>query len=284
MEEQWVALLGVKGGPAIRPNSSMPTSSLVRMGNKNILIDAGLGVSRGICDQGIQLTDIDLIVITHLHSDHYLELGPLIHTAWTCGLRRKIPIIGPKGLDAYFRNFLVSMDFDIALRIDDEGRIPLESLVEISEIHEGEVYNDSVKIEARRNYHPPIKDSFALRLTAGGKSLVMSGDTAPFDGWGDFIKNADLLVHEVMLLEGVDALIERIQKPNPKLRDHIVRSHTDTDTLGQLATDADVKALAINHFVPDGLPGFGAEKWIEAMKHTWRGPLHIGKDGLRIVI
>ena len=44
-------LLGVKGGPAIRPGSHMPTSNLVRIGGRTILVDAGLGVSRAVCDQ-----------------------------------------------------------------------------------------------------------------------------------------------------------------------------------------------------------------------------------------
>ena len=64
-----LALLGVKGGPAIQPGSNMPTANLVRIGGKTVLVDAGLGVTRGIVDQNVLLRDIDLIVITHLHSE-----------------------------------------------------------------------------------------------------------------------------------------------------------------------------------------------------------------------
>ena len=64
----------------------MPTSTLVHINGKNLLVDAGLGVSRSVCEQGVSLNHIDAIFITHLHSDHYLELGPLIHTAvWIKG-------------------------------------------------------------------------------------------------------------------------------------------------------------------------------------------------------
>ena len=59
----------------------MPTSSLVCTGAETIVVDCGLGVTRGIAAHGIRLPDIRTIVVTHLHSDHYLELGPLIHTA-----------------------------------------------------------------------------------------------------------------------------------------------------------------------------------------------------------
>src|SRR6056297_4103978 len=126
-----IALLGVKGGPAIRPGSNMPTAMLMKLAGKTVLVDAGLGVTRGVCDQGVALTDIDLIVITHLHSDHYLELGPFFHTAWTAGLNRTIPVIGPKGLDAYWAAFQDSMRFDIDLRIRDEGRCDFASLADI---------------------------------------------------------------------------------------------------------------------------------------------------------
>mgnify|MGYP006304144907 CR=1 FL=1 len=96
--QDFVALLGTKGGPAIRPGSAMPTASLVSIGGRRIVVDCGLGVTRGLCDQGMALADLDLIVVTHLHSDHYLELGPLLHTAWTAGLKRPVRVFGPEGL------------------------------------------------------------------------------------------------------------------------------------------------------------------------------------------
>ena len=46
--------------------------------------------------------------------------------------------------------------------------------------------------------------------------------------------------------------------------------------------EAGVGRLALNHFVPDGIPGFGEEKWREAVRRTWSGPLSIGFDGLTI--
>ena len=88
MSDNYVALLGTKGGPAIRPGSSMPTSSLYALNGQKIIVDCGLGVTKGLVDQGMQLKDLSLIIISHLHSDHYLELGPLLHTAWTAGVGR----------------------------------------------------------------------------------------------------------------------------------------------------------------------------------------------------
>ncbi|MEM7709552.1 MAG: MBL fold metallo-hydrolase [Pseudomonadota bacterium] len=257
----------MKGGPAIRPGSNRPTSILVRLGGKTVLVDAGLGAAMGVCAQGVALPEIDLIVVTHLHSDHYLELGPLLHTAWTCGLARPVPVIGPAGLTAYWRHFLRSMSFDVELRQRDEGRPPLRPLMALRTLGDGfDATFGDLRIEALRNDHPPVEDSFALRLTAGDTRVVLSGDTAPLPAMEDFARSADLLVHEAMLVDGVAATIARIPDPDPRLEAHILRSHTPAHAVGRLAAAAGVRALALNHFVPDGLPGFGEAHWVREVR------------------
>lgn len=126
-----LTLLGTKGGPAIRPGSPMPTASLLELDGQMILIDAGLGAAQGVIRAGVALGDLDAIVITHLHSDHYLDLGPLLHTAWTAGLARPLPIYGPEGLAHYWQHFCEAMRFDIDLRIADEGRPDLRDLADL---------------------------------------------------------------------------------------------------------------------------------------------------------
>lgn len=278
-----VALMGVKGGPAIRPGSQMPCSTLLRLAGKTILVDAGLGVTRGICDQGVALTDIDMIFVTHLHSDHYLELGPLFHTAWTAGLHRPVPVIGPKGLDVYWAAFQLAMSFDIDLRMRDEGRCDFNSLAQISVLTENAEY-EGIKVSAMRNMHPPITDSYALRFETSGKSVVLSGDTAYMPEMAKFAKGADLLVHEAMLREGVEALCARMTNGDERLRSHILNSHTDASDVGRIARDAAVKQLALHHFVPNGDPDFTDAHWEKAVREHWSGPLHLGRDGMVIVL
>ncbi|MDU8909961.1 MBL fold metallo-hydrolase [Aestuariicoccus sp. MJ-SS9] len=281
----FVSLLGVKGGPAIRPGSNMPTAILLRMGGRTILVDAGLGAARGVCDQGVALTQIDMILITHLHSDHYLELGPLLHTAWTAGLNRTVPVYGPPGTETYWQGFLASMAFDIELRIRDEGRPDLAQLVRFHTLEPGEVLNDDgLSVTALRNCHPPIEDSFALRFDANGKAVVLSGDTAPLPGLAEFCAGADLLVHEAMLTEGVDLLMQRMTNGDDRLRSHILRSHTDAADVGRLASEAGVKRLAINHMVPDGFAEFTEDDWRAKVRRHWDGPLEIGRDGMRLTL
>ncbi len=278
-----VTLLGVKGGPAISPNSSMPTSILVRMGGQTILVDAGLGAAAAVCRTGARLTDLDAVLITHLHSDHYLELGPLLHTAWCAGLKRPLPVFGPSGLPEYWQGFVASMRYDIETRTADEGRPDFHGLFRLHTIDEtSRLTLGGVTVTALRNHHPPITESYALRLEGGGHSVVLSGDTAPMAEMADFARGADLLVHEAMLPDQIRAICDRMGYADDRLFDHIMRSHTPAAEAAQIAARAGVKALALNHFVPNEGPGTEAAVWrAEAAPH-FDGTLHIGRDGMEI--
>ena len=280
-----VILLGVKGGPAIYPGGPMPTSTLVQMGGKTILVDAGLGAAAGIARAGIALPALDAIFVTHLHSDHYLELGPLLHTAWTAGLKRPVPVYGPQGLEEYFAGFFASMAFDIRTRRADEGRPDLAPLCPLHPMDETSVFRlGDVTVSVLRNHHPPIAESYALRLEAGGRAVVLSGDTAPIPRMEDFARGADLLVHEAMLERGIRALCDRMGYADDRLFEHIMRSHTMAGDAARIAARAGVKALALNHLIPTMEPGITEQDWRAACAPHFDGVLHVGSDGLEIAL
>lgn len=278
-----VVLLGTKGGPAIRPGSAMPTSTLVQMGGQTLLVDVGLGATAAICNVGLPLTALDAVLITHLHSDHYLELGPLLHTAWTAGLKHQIPIFGPSGIETYWQGFLNSMAYDTATRETDEGRPPFHDLFPIAHIDPDRPLDiDGVIVTAIRNDHPPVEDSFALKFQAHGQTLVLSGDTAPIDTMIGFAEGADLLVHEAMLPQGVQAIVDRMGYPDDRLMTHIQRSHSPAGDVARIAAKAKVKALALHHLIPSGEPGITEDHWRAAVTPHYDGPLYIGQDGMMI--
>ena len=275
-------MLGTKGGPAIRPGGPMPTSSLLTLGGRRIVVDCGLGVARGLCDAGMPLAEVDLVFVTHLHSDHVLELGPLLHTAWTAGLARPVRVFGPKGLHDLWSGFLASMRYDIDLRIADEGRPDLRELVSIHAHDEGLVLDDGgLSVRAMRVPHPPVDPCFALRFEHEGRTVVFSADTAPHPPLAEFAREADVLVHEAMLLEGVDRLVARTANGR-RLREHLLASHTPAEEAGRIATAAGVRHLVLHHLIPADDPRFGRADWEAAIRRTWSGPLTIPSDGERI--
>lgn len=273
-------LLGSKGGPALRPGGPWPSSSLLRIGGRNIVVDCGLGVTRGLADTGISLKALDLVFITHLHSDHVLELGPLIHTAWTAGLAAPVTVFGPPGTGYYWQRFCQAMEFDIEIRIVDEGRPDIKDMVSIVEFGEGRVMEEhGLKVSALRVDHPPVTDCFALRFEHAGQSVVFSADTTFFPLLADFAKGADILVHEAMLEEGIERLVAKTGN-GARLREHLLASHSLAGEAGRIATEARVGRLVLNHLIPADDAEIGEADWIAAVRKTWTGDLTIARDGL----
>jgi ribonuclease BN (tRNA processing enzyme) len=65
------------------------TSTLIDREGKRMLMDMGPGCLLRMMDQGLPLSKVDLILISHLHIDHFWDLAPLLWFKSTLGLRRK---------------------------------------------------------------------------------------------------------------------------------------------------------------------------------------------------
>ena len=283
MTQDYIALLGTKGGPAVRPGSSMPTSNLFVMEGQQVVVDCGLGVTRGLVDQGIDLKTLPTILISHLHSDHYLELGGLIHTAWCAGLKTTVDIYGPKGIQDYWDGFVASMKADIDLRITDEGRNDLRDLIRIHVIDEGIVLErNGLTITAMRVEHPPLIDSFAFSFKTAAHHVVFSGDTARIKALEGFARGADLLIHEAMLESALPALLERVGNGSDKLMAHWLRSHSFAHDAAITAANARVKRLVLSHLIPSDDPSYTSKDWQDACAAHYQGEVIVGYDGIRI--
>ena len=281
MRPDRLVLLGTKGGPAIRPGGPMPTASLLEMGGRRIVVDCGLGVAKGLVEAGVSLKELDLIFITHLHSDHVLELGPLIHTAWTAGLATPVTVYGPAGIGAVWAGFLQSLSYDIALRIDDEGRPDLNDLVQIVEFGEGPLAVPGLEVAALRVPHPPVIDCFALRFEHDGWRVTFSADTAYFPPLADFAKGSDILVHEAMLERGVDRIVAKTGN-GERLKAHILAAHTEARDVAQIAAAAEVKLLALHHLVPADDPDITEADWLAEIMPVFDGRVIVGRDRTEI--
>lgn len=271
-------LLGTKGGPRVGGARSNPANVLLVDGEPYV-VDCGQGVARQLVQAGIALPRVRNIFFTHLHSDHGLEYGGLLYSAWAAGLKSKVQVWGPPTLSAMTRSFMDYMKFDIDIRMADEGKPDLRKLVETHEFsRDGLVMqDDKVKVTALRNAHPPIHDSFALRFDTRDRSVVFSGDTTYFPALADFARGADVLVHEVIYVPGVDAMVKRV--PNAAtLKEHLLASHTTPEDVGRIAAAAGVKTLVLSHFVPGDDPTITDAMWTEGVRKHFNGRIIVGKD------
>jgi ribonuclease BN (tRNA processing enzyme) len=246
------------------------------------VIDTGYGATFKLVETKFPLPALRYTFITHHHSDHNAEFGLLVYNAWATGLQTPVDAYGPAGMKQLAQGFWDAYKFDIETRIADEGRPDLRKLVNIHEYTEGPVMAaGDAKVTALRNLHPPITESFALKFEFPGKTVVFSGDTAYFPPLAAFAKGADILVHEVMYGPALDELVRR--NPNAAtLMAHLKASHTLTEDVGRIATDAGVKKLVLSHFVPAEATGLTAEKWADAVRPTYKGDLVVAHDLMEI--
>jgi ribonuclease BN (tRNA processing enzyme) len=177
------------------------------------------------------------------------------------------------------------MQDDIDLRIEDEGRPDLRDLVTCHVINPQDAITEgAVTVRAIPSIHPPLTETWSLSFTGAGRHVVFSGDTAHNPALAEFARGADLLIHEAMLAEGLEALQRRIGNGDDRLMTHWLRAHTLASDAARTAAEAGVGALALHHLIPSDDPEFGPDDWQQACASLWHGPLHLGRDGLRIAL
>ena len=285
-----LVLLGTKGGPSLRAEgaSFLPTSSHLAMAGRSIIIDCGLGVTASMVKAGYPLTGLTDIFVTHCHSDHVLEFGALLHTAWTAGLDRPVSVFGPPEIATIWRQFCEMMRFDITIRMADEGRMPFAALAQINIIDAKTpdpirlVDDGGLTVSALRNDHPPVVDSYALRFDADGKSITFSGDTRYLPSLAGFAKNSDVLVHEAMLEKGFDHVLAKTKTGDDRLRNHLFAAHSFAEQAGQIAAAANAGHLVLNHLIPPERDICNDADWQAETGRSFDGRCSVGHDGMAI--
>jgi ribonuclease BN (tRNA processing enzyme) len=273
-----VVLLGTAGGPALRAGRSSPAAAIV-VDDVPYIVDCGYGVGRQLVDAQLGVTSIRAIFITHHHSDHNADLGNLLVLAWASGLRTRIDAYGPPLVNDLVDLALRYHAYDIAIRIPDEGRVDPRTLFVPHEIAgPGLVYADErVRVEALIVPHPPVVPAYAFKFTTRDRVIVFSGDTTYSEELAAFARDADMLVHEVLLESALDRLLKLVPNAS-RLREHIVAGHTGAEDVGRIAALANVRHLVLSHFVPSYDPTLTDADWSEPVRRHFAGPLTIGRD------
>ena len=275
-------LLGTGGGPRPKKNASS-TAQVIVVNGVAYVVDCGDGVARQLVLAGVPPPSVRHIFLTHHHSDHNADYGNLLLLSWAAGLTSRVDTWGPPPIAQMTKLFLEMNAFDINLRIADEGRVPLAPLIQPHEISTGGLVmqDDNVKVTSALVDHPPIEKAFAYRFDTADRSIVISGDTAMSRNLIALARGADVLVHEVLWLPGVDRLVARV--PNAStLKEHIIASHTSAEDCGRVAAMAGVKTLVLSHLVPPDDPAITDQMWMSAARKHFKGTIVLGKDLMEI--
>ncbi len=261
-----VAFLGTGGAvPSARRNTA---SVLVARGGERLLFDCGEGTQRQM-QRSLGLVQLDEIYLTHFHADHILGLPGLLKTYDLTDREKPLTLYGPPGLEDLFRTLgrLVGrLGFRLELVEVDEGdRIDIEggeirpfavehsvracgyALVEAERpgrfdpdeakrlgVAEGPAFAALQRGEKVAGSGGPVAPADVMGDARPGRTIVITGDTAPCAATVDAARGAELLVHDASFSE------EEAQRA----------ADTGHSTVGQaaaVASKAGVKMLALVH-------------------------------------
>ena len=269
-----VVLLGT-GTPNADPDRSGPSVAVVVRG-RAYLMDCGVGVVRraaaaarkGIL--GLEPEKLDIVFVTHLHSDHTLGLPDLMLTPWVLERRTPLEIYGPPGIKAMARHLLEAYAEDI--RIRQQGLEPDKHegyRANVHEVIEGVVYRDTnVTVTAFEVPHANWRHAFGYRFETRDRVVVISGDTRPSDRVVEQCQGCDVLVHEVYSAD-------RFRERPPEWQRYHADAHTSTVDLATLATRATPKLLVLYHQL---FWGATDEDLVREIKRGYAGEVVSGKD------
>lgn len=260
--------------------SGSPTPSLVRChpaavvswGDRHVLVDAGDGVVAQLLRAGIATGTVEHVAITHLHWDHVLGYPAFVWGSWIGG-RRSLQVWGPTGTTDMHRRLVTEFYGEQAAWAIDLG-FSAEGWHEtrVDDVDPGwSTVLDGCTIEAGAVVHPPMA-AVAYRFSYGGRSVVISGDTAACDELVEFSRDADLLV--------VDACAADPPADAPPARRALIRRlrefHASPHQCIEMAHRAHVGAVVLTHHLPE------ADLSVEPA--GYEGEIHIGGDLDRYVV
>lgn len=248
-------LLVLGAGPAYtdRPGA-IGAAYLVRDGDTTVVLDLGQGSFPKLAAM-IEPSTIDLVAISHLHPDHFIDLVPLRHyLRWQFMPSRRVQVVGPRGL---------------ATRLDalhDEPGFTGQAL-DVSDLVPGSRAVGPLTLEAGRVRH--TVDSYAFRVSLSADptrpGLVYSGDCGAATDLAPLIREGDDLLVEVSFGLG----------PVPPGAEHL-----DAPAITAVAAATRPGRILLTHIQMGHDPAATAE----AVRAGFDGPVVFVEPGLRTTI
>lgn len=216
-----------------------------------ILMEAGPTVLCAMKRNGVAPADLDLVVISHLHGDHFGGLPFLIlEYLWESPRDKPLKIAGPPQLEQRTWRLFNTM-FPFSSGDLDRVKRNLE-FVELEP--EGTARFGNVEVECLRVPHMKRDLCLALKVRIAGKTIAFTGDTGWVDELIDFAAGADLFLCECTYFD------------NP------LAVHLNYPLLQSKRHKFDVKRMMLTHIGR------------EVLEHSPQIDMELAADGMRIEI
>lgn len=257
------------GTSSVMPTKTRNVAAVhMQFGKDQFLFDCGEGTQRQMTFAKLSTVKVGHVFISHMHGDHIYGLPGFMET---CGIRgRETPLYlyGPKGLKKYINCLLAQgihdLGYDVKVKTG-AGKIVDTKTYTVNAFkvkHDIESYGycfkekDAVNIDEKALVKLGLKPGRMYKQIKEGKDfewekkkykakeflnarpgikVVYSGDTMPCNSVMQWADHADLLIHESMFASDATDMAKE-------------RRHSTAKQAAELATQANVKCLALTHF------------------------------------
>ncbi len=286
-----VMVLG-SGGPTALAKRASASYLIFIDGKPKILMDSGGGSYKNLALSGVNIADLDIMLISHLHIDHMGDLSSFVKGIFFHNRAKRtqrtapIRIFGPGENQATFPNTTIKQYpstgtyvhhlYHKAVGIDRYLNIFAKAInggtftwqgtdvsPKLSDNATTIVNENGLVIKALGVFHGPVP-SLAFRIEYKGISIVYSGDTNSKSG--NMIKlsqNASMVIYDTAITDTL---------PNTYPSDVVFKAlHTTPTRMGQVTAAANPEILLLSHLTPVTSPR------IKEVKHVVRANGYVGK-------
>ncbi|MEM7411861.1 MAG: MBL fold metallo-hydrolase [Myxococcota bacterium] len=164
---------------------------VLRGASGTVLLDCGATTGSGLNELGIAVEELDTILISHFHGDHFGGIPLLLLSAlYEDERKRALRIAGPPGIEARVRALAQAMGHSLDGR---EWTFPIE-FTELPAGTRREI--GPIQVRSFETHHSPDAIPHGLVIENAGTRLAYSGDTGWFEGLPGEVAGADLFICE----------------------------------------------------------------------------------------
>lgn len=233
-------------GDAFGSGGRLQTCILMESGGFRCLIDCGTSSLIALKRAAVDPNDVDTILVTHLHGDHFGGIPFLILDGQFSRRSRRLLVVGPPGLTDR-----VTQAMEVFFPGSSQAQRKFET--DFLELAEGiPTAVGPLRVTPYEVVHACGAPPYALRIELDGRTVVYSGDTEWTDRLIPAVAGADLFISEAYFYD----------KPTP--------FHLDYATLVRHRPRLDCKRLIVTHMGPDMLA------------HVSDLPVEAAHDGLEV--
>lgn len=273
--------------PSLKRKSS---GYLIELPGKTVIVDLGGGAYQRFLETGLRPTDVTHLFVSHLHSDHILDIPHLVLGRWdqSDGTLPPLKVFGPPPLAKTFDRFFGpdgAFGPDIRSRCEHVASLAIFAArggtpprrpptAYLQEMEPGDLLEeDGLRVFVGRAQHfAPLLGCYCYRFKTDIADVVYTGDSGFSQAVIEFANGCDVLIAMCQYLEGT---------PLPIKARATAASHIEVARMAQMAS---VRTLVLSHLSEQFDDPHAKARAHREMAALFQGDIVWGEDGLSLPI